>query len=91
MKNQLKITKKIVNFVDVFSIVSFFSFCEKFPKAHALIPIDLSGDGNQRGYTQMFEGHTQQTMDHFKRGGTCCLKGRLNKQRLTSREGALVV
>jgi len=70
-----------VNFVDVLSV---FSVCENFPKAHALIPIDLYGDGNQRG-------HTQQTMIHFKRGRTCFLKGTLNKQRLTSREGTVVV
>jgi len=56
--------------VDVFSILSFFSLCGNFPKAHALIPIDMSGDGNQRGHTQMFEGHTQQTKTHFKRGHT---------------------
>ena len=63
-----------MNFGDVLSVFSLFFVCKNFPKAHALIPIDLYGDGNQSGHTQMFEGHTQQTTNHFKRGRTCCLK-----------------
>ena len=39
--------------MDVFSVFSFFSMCENFPRVHALIPIDLS-KGKQEVAFQMF-------------------------------------